>query len=66
MAAERGRSEGEENRSRMRKSNWEGTSGPSWGQDPGRGIKEWNEGFELVPEDQNQEEGNEEGATKTY
>lgn len=29
MAAERGRSEGEENRSRRRKSNWEGTGGPS-------------------------------------
>lgn len=51
----------------MRKSNWEGTSGPSWGLDPGRGIKEWNEGLGLlVPEDQNQEEGNGEGATKTY
>lgn len=49
----------------MRKSNWEGTSGPSWGLDPGRGIKEWNEGLGLVP-DQNQEEGNGEGATKTY
>lgn len=66
MAAERGRSEGEENGSRMRKSNWERTSGPSWGPDPGRGIKEWNAGFGLVPEDQNQEEGNGEGATKTY
>lgn len=32
----------------------------------GRGIKGWNEGLGMVPEDQNQEKGNGEGVTKTW